>query len=74
MAPAPYLPATTAAGGLRLPPFMPKRNSLLTGTEMPVSYMTLEQANQLKDRIFAQLDQFDEYSVSAFAKPSLTLY
>ena len=41
---------------------------------MPVSYMTLEQANQLKDRIFAQLDQFDEYSVSAFAKPSLTLY
>lgn len=62
--PAPYLPITTLAGGLKLPPFLPRKIQ----NDVPLSYMNEEEANALKDAIFVQLDQFDE-CVSPFSSP-----
>jgi serine/threonine-protein phosphatase 4 regulatory subunit 2 len=56
-APPPALePLTTASGGLKLPPFPPRK---LHTNATPVSYMTKEQANEMKDFIFAQLGEFE---------------
>jgi len=58
-APAPYLPSTTANGGLKLPPFLPRKLNLIHVSDPPVSFMTEEEANELKAHIFTQLDQFE---------------
>ncbi|KIM49413.1 hypothetical protein M413DRAFT_21643 [Hebeloma cylindrosporum] len=57
--PAPYAPATTASGGLKMPPFLPRKPGQMHGTDPPLNYMNEEEATEMKDRIFAQLDQFD---------------
>jgi serine/threonine-protein phosphatase 4 regulatory subunit 2 len=50
----------TTGGGLKRPPFSPRKRDELNNYEAPVSYMNKEQANQLKGFIFKQLHQFDE--------------
>ncbi|GLB35422.1 putative PPP4R2 [Lyophyllum shimeji] len=58
--PPTFQPQTTASGGLKLPPFPPrKQQRAMHSTPIPVSYMTEEQANEMKGFIFAQLDEFD---------------
>ncbi|KAH9483985.1 Serine/threonine-protein phosphatase 4 regulatory subunit 2 [Psilocybe cubensis] len=57
--PAPYSPITTALGGLKLPPFLPRPVGQAQFNDTPVSYMTEEEANEMKENIFAQLDQFE---------------
>jgi serine/threonine-protein phosphatase 4 regulatory subunit 2 len=52
-------PLTTASGGLKLPPFPPRKLSEMHTNETPVSYMTKEQANEMKEFIFAQLNEFE---------------
>ncbi|KAF7338410.1 hypothetical protein MVEN_02066800 [Mycena venus] len=53
--PAHFPPVATASGGLKLAPF-PQRKSLVPA---PVNYMTAEEAEGMKDSVFALLDQFD---------------
>ncbi|KAF8959087.1 PPP4R2-domain-containing protein [Flammula alnicola] len=53
--PAPYLPINTSTGGLKLPPFLPRKIQ----NDAPVSYMNEEEANAMKENIFALLDQFE---------------
>ncbi|KAJ7905352.1 PPP4R2-domain-containing protein [Mycena olivaceomarginata] len=52
--PADFHPVATSSGGLKLAPF-PARKSLAA----PVNYMTAEESAQMKDAVFALLDQFD---------------
>lgn len=55
-APADFHPVATSSGGLKLAPF-PARKSLMA----PVNYMTAEESAQMKDSVFALLDQFDSW-------------
>ncbi|KIK06526.1 hypothetical protein K443DRAFT_674181 [Laccaria amethystina LaAM-08-1] len=58
--PAPFHPTPLITGGLKLPPFPPRKlNQLLHANDVPVSYMNEQQANELKGHIFVQLDEFD---------------
>ncbi|KAG6868279.1 hypothetical protein C0993_005564 [Termitomyces sp. T159_Od127] len=58
--PPPFQPLTLVSGGLKLPPFPPRKQQRAPHmTPIPVSYMTEAQANELKGYIFAQLDEFD---------------
>ncbi|KAG5639520.1 hypothetical protein H0H81_000665 [Sphagnurus paluster] len=58
--PPAFQPLTLVSGGLRLPPFPPRKQQRAPHmTPIPVSYMNEEQANELKGYIFAQLDTFD---------------
>jgi len=50
---------TLPSGGLKLPPFPPRKQPRPLGHGIPLSYMTEEQANELKGHIFAQLEEFD---------------
>jgi serine/threonine-protein phosphatase 4 regulatory subunit 2 len=52
----------TINGGLKLPPFPPRRPDGRIVNEIPVVYMNEEQANELKEFIFTQLHQFEEYA------------
>lgn len=54
-----YQPLTLVSGGLRLPPFPPRKLNQMHLNETPVSYMTTEQANEMKEFIYTQLDEFD---------------
>lgn len=58
--PAHYPPLTLPSGGLKMPPFPPRKLIQMHINEIPVSYMTSEQANEMKGHIFTQLDEFDE--------------
>lgn len=58
--PAPYTPINTPLGGLKLPPFLPRPVGHAHLNDAPVSYMTEEEANAMKENVFAQLDQFEE--------------
>jgi serine/threonine-protein phosphatase 4 regulatory subunit 2 len=51
---------STADGGLKRPPFPPRKRDELNNYEAPISFMNREQADQLKSFIFKQLHQFDE--------------
>ncbi|KAJ7273575.1 PPP4R2-domain-containing protein [Mycena haematopus] len=55
--PAHFQPLPSASGGLKLPPF-PPRKSLVPA---PVNYMTVEESTEMKDSVFALLDQFDSW-------------
>ncbi|KAF8911074.1 PPP4R2-domain-containing protein [Gymnopilus junonius] len=57
--PAPYTQINTPAGGLKLPPFLPRKVSQIGGVEVLKSYMNEEEAKTMKENIFAQLDQFE---------------
>ncbi|RDB24136.1 Serine/threonine-protein phosphatase 4 regulatory subunit 2 [Hypsizygus marmoreus] len=57
--PPTFQPLTLASGGLKLPPFPTRKEPRPHMNEVPVSYMTEEQANELKGYIFAQLDEFE---------------
>ncbi|KAF9264753.1 PPP4R2-domain-containing protein, partial [Marasmius fiardii PR-910] len=57
--PPAFVPTPLQSGGLKLPPFPPRRQSPLTSFEIPVNYMNDEQAAQMKQYIFDQLDQFE---------------
>jgi serine/threonine-protein phosphatase 4 regulatory subunit 2 len=48
-----------ASGGLKLPPFPPRKPTQMHINETPVSYMTEEQASEMKEFIFAQLNEFE---------------
>lgn len=58
--PAPYTPINTTLGGLKLPPFLPRSVGHAHSNDAPISYMTEEEANEMKENVFAQLDQFEE--------------
>ncbi|KAJ6630629.1 PPP4R2-domain-containing protein, partial [Mycena sp. CBHHK59/15] len=53
--PAQFQPITSPSGGLKLPPFPPRKAVVPT----PVSYMNAEEAADMKGAIFELLDQFD---------------
>jgi len=53
-------PIPLASGGLRLPPFLPRKRDESNPNEAPRSFMTMEEANELKGFIFAQLHEFEE--------------
>lgn len=57
--PRPFSPHSLPNGGLRLPPFPPRKRSAMNATEAPVSYMSEQEANELKDSIFLQLHEFE---------------
>jgi len=56
----PSSPTPLASGGLRLPPFSPRKRDGLNLNEAPKSYMNEHEANELKGFIFAQLHEFEE--------------
>ncbi|KAJ7063169.1 PPP4R2-domain-containing protein [Mycena amicta] len=53
--PPSFQPLATASGGLKLPPFPPHRTIL----PVPPSYMTAQEAADMKAELFTLLDQFD---------------
>ncbi|KAF7363320.1 hypothetical protein MSAN_00987400 [Mycena sanguinolenta] len=53
--PAHFQPLSNASGGLKLAPF-PPRKSLVP---VPANYMTAEESTEMKESVFALLDQFD---------------
>lgn len=53
-------PTPTATGGLRLPPFSPRKRDELNPNEAPKSRMNEQEANELKGFIFAQMEEFEE--------------
>ncbi|KAJ7083838.1 PPP4R2-domain-containing protein [Mycena crocata] len=55
LAPAHFQPVPSATGGLKLPPFPPRKSSV----PAPINYMTADEAAEMKDAVFALLDQFD---------------
>ncbi|KAG5354240.1 Serine/threonine-protein phosphatase 4 regulatory subunit 2 [Termitomyces sp. T112] len=58
--PPTFQPLTLVSGGLKLPPFPPRKQQRAPHiSPIPVNYMTENQANELKEYIFAQLDDFD---------------
>ncbi|KAG2020754.1 hypothetical protein CC2G_006060 [Coprinopsis cinerea AmutBmut pab1-1] len=58
--PPPFSSQPSTPGGLRLPPFPPKKLAQMHLYDPPESYMTEDQAKETKEAIFEQLDQFDE--------------
>jgi serine/threonine-protein phosphatase 4 regulatory subunit 2 len=60
--PRPFSPQSLASGGLKLPPFPPrKRNeAIVNELEAPINYMNEEQATEMKNYIFSLLHGFDE--------------
>ncbi|KAH8829670.1 PPP4R2-domain-containing protein [Flagelloscypha sp. PMI_526] len=65
--PNPVLPTTrqTTASGFKMPPF-PKRADQPGGSKVPLSTMTPEQAEELKQSLFALLAEFDANSSAPF--------
>ncbi|KAF5386622.1 hypothetical protein D9615_001891 [Tricholomella constricta] len=58
--PPTFQPLTSESGGLKLPPFPPRKQQRAPHmTPIPISYMNKNQANELRGYIFAQLDEFD---------------
>lgn len=57
--PLTFSPQHLATGGLRLPPFPSGKHARSSRNAIPASYMTEEQARELKGQIFTQLDGFD---------------
>jgi serine/threonine-protein phosphatase 4 regulatory subunit 2 len=53
-------PIPLASGGLRLPPFPARKRDETNPNEAPKSFMTDQEASELKGFIFAQLHEFDE--------------
>ena len=53
-------PIPLASGGLRLPPFSARKRDETNPNEAPKSFMTEQEASELKGFIFAQLHEFDE--------------
>jgi hypothetical protein len=66
--PADFHPVATSSGGLKLAPF-PARKSLAA----PVNYMTAEESAQMKDAVFALLDQFDSWVLKNQNYPDIYL-
>ncbi|KAL4265944.1 PPP4R2 family protein [Pleurotus pulmonarius] len=58
--PRPFSPITLESGGLKLPPFPPRKTSPNgTAVAAPVNYMGNAQVDEMKEYIFAQLHTFD---------------
>ncbi|KIK59825.1 hypothetical protein GYMLUDRAFT_74279 [Collybiopsis luxurians FD-317 M1] len=57
--PPSFNPVQLQNGGVRLPPFPPRTQSSINVIGAPQSYLNEEQANVLRESIFAQLDFFD---------------
>lgn len=53
-------PIALASGGLKLPPFPSRKREETNPNEGPKSYMTEDEANELKGFIFEQLHEFEE--------------
>jgi len=53
-------PIPLASGGLRLPSFPARKRDEMNPNEAPKSFMTEQEASELKGFIFAQLHEFDE--------------
>ncbi|KAK0210618.1 PPP4R2-domain-containing protein [Desarmillaria ectypa] len=60
--PAASPPLTLSNGGLKLPPFPVRQLNNLNLVQAPVSYMNKEQAEQMRQYIYAELDEIDENS------------
>ncbi|KAF9009400.1 PPP4R2-domain-containing protein [Cyathus striatus] len=58
--PEPFEPVQFPSGGLKLPPFPPRKLNVMHSGDTPLTYLSEEQANELKKYIFEQLDEFDE--------------
>ncbi|KAJ3523327.1 hypothetical protein NMY22_g11487 [Coprinellus aureogranulatus] len=59
-APPPFNGTASTQGGLKLPPFPPKKLSQLHMYDPPLSYMNEEQVKDALQAVFDQLDSFDE--------------
>ncbi|KAK0197243.1 PPP4R2-domain-containing protein [Armillaria mellea] len=55
-------PLTLSNGGLKLPPFPARQLNILIPVQAPVNYMNKEQAEQMRQYIYAELDEIDENS------------
>ncbi|KAF6764842.1 PPP4R2-domain-containing protein [Ephemerocybe angulata] len=58
--PPPFNATPSTHGGLRLPPFPPKKLSQLHMYDPPLSYMNEEQVKDALQAVFDQLESFDE--------------
>jgi len=58
--PRPIEPVSLPGGGLKLPPFPPRKSTHMFLNETPVSYMNEQEANEFKARIFDQLNDFEK--------------
>lgn len=58
--PPPFNATASTQGGLRLPPFPPKKLSQLHMYDPPLNYMNEEQVKDALQAVFEQLDSFDE--------------
>ncbi|KAF9533450.1 PPP4R2-domain-containing protein [Crepidotus variabilis] len=58
--PTPYPETVSENGGLKLPPFPPRKLGQLHVSDPPVCFMNDEQVASLKKIIFEQLDQFED--------------
>ena len=65
--PPPFVNRADTNGGLRLPPVRPRARNPSNPIEARVSYMTREETEEAKAGIFAQLDEFEEYTASRVA-------
>jgi hypothetical protein len=54
-------PRALPSGGLKLPPFPPRARDENNPNEAPKSILTADDANEYKEIIFKQLDEFDGY-------------
>lgn len=80
--PAPFPPINVPSGGLKLAPFPPRQFNHLVMTEPPVVYMDEKQAQEIRDAIFALLDDFQSCVAStpyacmylaAYSNPPFTI-
>ncbi|KAH7914957.1 PPP4R2-domain-containing protein [Hygrophoropsis aurantiaca] len=55
-----YPPGALAGGGLRLPPFPPRKRNEHNPTEPPKVHMNQDEANEMKEFIFKQLHEFED--------------
>lgn len=59
----PFLIRPSTEGGLRMPPNRPRPRNPANPMVYPKSFMTKEEANEMKSSIFAQLEEFDRWVV-----------
>ena len=73
--PPPFVNRPETSGGLKLPPVRPRVRNPANPIEARVSYMTKAEAEEAKAGIFAQLDEFEEYTCTSLCitRPTLML-
>jgi serine/threonine-protein phosphatase 4 regulatory subunit 2 len=63
--PSSFSPQPLASGGLKLPPFPPRKLNEANVNELLVNYMNKEQATAMKNHIFSLLHGFEEWVLTS---------